>query len=210
MIDSGEGDWGDYPDGASARRATVTLTSEFNAMPDVVPLEPGDLTVISSEEWCANNEPPCYHDRNAAILAALRQTPDWTYDFPPEPNHIFRLDGKRVPRWRMTSFLSTDDMATIWPFEGHPVALPHWEYNRIIMQSDLCGCTTHAHRKKGCLIGPTGRRCHICGALYTEYGNAFSYCLPCDAWKSARELYLALYAAEKVPQATVTAQLVLV
>lgn len=208
VLDNADGDWGAYPSHAAARLARSRIVADSPAWMDE-PLRPDELTIVTSAEWCALNDEPCEFDRNAALDATLRQVPEWTHDFPRETPAIFRIDGKRVPRWRLMTALPIEDMATAWPFVGHPVALPQWRHDIIIMNPELCGCKTRGHRRKGCIIGPKGRKCSICGALYEDYGNSQNYCLGCDDWKDRREAYLAERGSELIRGRRVDQQLVL-
>ena len=208
ILDTGEGDWGTHATAARATAAARKALKDFNSFADV-PMTQAELTIISSEHWCALDPDPCYHDQRQALLASMRTTPLWTHDFPSPPSAIYRIAGKRVPRWKMACSMSIDQAMTLWPFTGHPVALPIWRYETIIADSDLCPCTTRSHRKAGCIIGPAGLKCSICGALHQDYGNISHHCLPCQDWLERRELHLADWAAEATNSANLSAQLVL-
>lgn len=196
ILDTGEGDWGAYPDTATAKRAINTIIADCNEYLEV-PLTPEELTIIPSEEWCGPDPEPCEYERNTLLRQAMRQTPLWVHDYPPLPAPVYRIDGKRVARWKLACSMSIDKAMELWPFAGHPVALPHWEYNVIQADRELCPCTGRGHRRKGCIIGPEGKACHICGALFTDYGNAMTYCRPCADWRERREIYLADWAADQ-------------
>ena len=209
VIDTSDGDWGAYDDQCKAQQATLSIVAESAQYFDE-PMTPDELTTMASDEWCAQDDAPCYYDRNAALAATVKQTPEWTYHFPAEPLGIYRINGRRVPRWRLASSLSTDRMHELWPFTGHPVALPQWRFDAMIMDPALCTCATRSHRKKECAIGPKGRKCSICGALFEDYGNSFGYCRPCDEWKDQRERYLADWAVTRLPNSTLVRQLSLI
>lgn len=139
----------------------------------------------------------------------MRRPPIWSHDFPGEPRAVYRIDGKRVPRWKMACSMTIDQAMELWPFTGHPVSLPVWRYDNILADHELCPCNTRSHRKKGCIVGPGGRKCSICEALYEDYGNGFRHCLPCQDWLDRREAYLADWAAERMHNASMAAQLTL-
>ena len=94
--------------------------------------------------------------------------------------------------------MSIDQAMTLWPFTGHPVALPAWHYDGVLADSQVCPCTTRQRRKKGCIIGPGGRKGLICGVLYRDYGNIANHCLGCQDWLERREMYLADWSAQLV------------
>ena len=208
ILDIGEGDWGAHPDIKSARRAILKILEDFNPFFDP-PMTKDEFTIISSDEWCGLNDEVCEYDRSRAIWESLRQEPEWTHTFEPEPKTVYRIDGKRVPRWKMACSMPIDRATELWPFTGHPVALHQWRYDTIIMNPELCTCKGRGHRKKGCIIGRKGRKCQICGALYEDYGNSLNYCLPCDDWRDQRERYLADWAADRMGNATAVRQLAL-
>ena len=206
VLDIGEGDWGAYSSRAKAVAAAkriVEQTAEYL----VEPMRSDELTIMAADEWCSLDDEPCYEDRNEAIRRTLSQTPEWTHEYRDDPPAAYRIDGKRVPIWKMMSRLSTDQMTNIWPFTGHPVAMAQWRFDNMIMDPEICRCATRGHRKKGCLIGPNGRKCSICGALYTEYGNAMRYCPACDDWKERRERYLADVAVASLANAAAAQQI---
>lgn len=209
VLDIGEGDWGAYPDRRAARVGTLKAITDFNEFA-TEPYAIDDFTIVDSEEWCADGPEICYYDRNAFILRCLRQEPEWTYDYPPPPLTTYRIDGKRVPRWKMATSMTIELAHELWSTEGYPVALPHWRYDNILANSELCPCKSRSHRKKGCLIGPDGRRCVTCGALYTDYGNSMNQCLACDTWRTEREIYLAEYVAEHGNKTSSATQLALI
>ena len=208
ILDTGEGDWGAHATAAEAAAAARRALKDFNNFADV-PMTQAELTILSSEHWCGQDDEPCYYDQRRALLAGMRTPPLWTHDFPSPPAAVYRIGGKRVPRWKMACSKSIGQAMTLWPFTGRPVALPIWRYERIQADSDLCACSTLSHRKKGCLIGPAGLKCSICGALHQDYGNIGHHCLPCQDWLDRRERYLADWAAEHMDSADMAAQLVL-
>lgn len=205
VLDTGEGDWGAYPDRPSARRAAVQALKDFNGFSDI-PMTPEEFTIVSSDEWCADGEEPCYYDRNAALLAAMRQPPLWSHDFPGEPRAVYRIDGKRVPRWKMACSMTMEQAVKLWPVTGHPVAIPLWHYDSILFDPALCPCSNRNHRRKNCIIGPHGLKCSVCGALHQDYGNISHYCLGCQDWMDRREAYLADWASENNGKANTSTQ----
>ena len=208
VLDAGDGDWGAYQTRHDAIAAVTRITRE-TAEYFVDAMQPHELTIVSAEEWCSLDGARCYEDLNQEIQRSLTEVPRWTHQYRPQELSIYRIDGKRVPRWKMTSRLSVEQMATLWPFTYHPVALPQWRFDNMIVDPSVCQCATRGHRKKGCIIGPSGRKCSICGALFTEYGNALGYCPPCDDWKDLRERYLADTAAKAIPNASAVQQMAL-
>ena len=107
ILDTGEGDWGAHYDSAAARRAARQAPKDFNSFTDI-PMSEDELTIVSSDEWCAQDDDPCYYDRNNALLAAMRQPALWTHDFPSQPSAIYRRGGKRIPRWKMACSMTID------------------------------------------------------------------------------------------------------
>ena len=108
--------------------------------------------------------------------------------------------------------MTIEQAMELWPFTDHPEALPYWHYENVIRDPQCCTCATRDHRKKGCLIGPQGRKCSTCGALHQDYGNSFHHCQPCQDcqdWLDRREKYLADWAAEALANASMTTQLAL-
>lgn len=208
ILDTGEGDWGAHPNRAAARRAARQALEEFNSFADI-PMTEDELSIVSSDEWCADYDEPCEYDRNNALLDAMRKPPLWSHDFPPEPSAVYRMDGKRVPRWKMACSMTIDKAMELWPFTGHPEAIPVWRYDNILADSALCPCSNRSHRRKGCIIGPGGLKCSICGTLHQDYGNGFHHCLPCQDWLDRREKYLADWAAEALANASMSSQLAL-
>lgn len=208
ILDNADGDWGAHDSRIDAKAAMLEQIRESAEVYDE-PLQRDEMSVVPSADWCAQNEEACYHDRNAALDRTIHQTPEWTHRYAEQPAPVYRIDGRRVPRWKMISRLSTYQMATLWPAEGHPVALPQWRYDVMIMDPRTCPCATRAHRKKGCAIGPAGRKCSTCGALYTEWGNAMSHCPPCDEWADLRSRYLADSAAAALEGGSSSQQLAL-
>lgn len=57
ILDTGEGDWGAHPTRASARRAAKKLLKELNGLFEV-PISPDELTIVDSDEWCADAPEP--------------------------------------------------------------------------------------------------------------------------------------------------------
>ena len=129
-----------------------------------MPITKDELTIVSSGDWCAQDGEPCYYDRNAALITGMRTPPVWVHDFPSLSSPIYRIGGKRVARWRLACSMTIDQAMTLWPFTGHPVALPAWHYDGVQADSGLCTCTTRSHRKAACIIGPGGRKCLICAS----------------------------------------------
>ena len=197
ILDTAEGDWGAHANRAAASRAVRKAIDEFNSFTDM-PIAKDELTIIGSGDWCAQDGESCYYDRNAALITGMRTPPVWVHDFPSPPSPIYRTGGKRVARWRLVCSMSIDQAMTLWPFTGHPVALPAWHYDGVQADSGLCACTTRQRRKKGCIIGPGGRKGLICGVLYRDYGNIANHCLGCQDWLERREMYLADWAAQLV------------
>ena len=208
ILDTGQGDWGGYANHATARRTVKKLLEEINSFFEF-PMTKDELTIIDAREWCADDPEPCEYDREKEHLAAMGRPPLWQHDFPSPPRGIYRIDGKRVARWKMTCPLSIDRATELWPFCGHPVSIPVWHFNIVMTDSRLCPCSTHSHRRKGCIIGPSGLKCAICGALHQDYGNISRYCLPCQDWMEHREAYLADWAAGHRENADMAAQLAL-
>lgn len=206
ILDTGEGDWGAHPNRASANRAAKKILEEVNSFMDV-PMAEDEITIVDSEEWCADSPEPCEYDRNRALLEAMRRPPIWRYDFPSLPTAVYRIDGRRIPRWKMACSMTIDQAMELWPFTGHPVAIPIWHYDIVIADRNLCPCSNRSHRRKGCIVGPSGLKCSICGALHQDYGNGFHHCLPCQDWLDRREAYLADWAAERMDNASMAAQL---
>ena len=204
ILDIADGDWGAHPDKPTAKRAARRTLRDFNEFADQ-PMTMSQLTIVPSTEWCGDDPDPCYYEVRKALLDGMRKPPLWTWDCPPLTSAVYRIDGRRVARWRMACSMTIDTAMELWPFRGHPVALPHWQYETVMADSGLCGCRTRQHRAKGCIIGPNGRKCSICQAVYQDYGNGFSHCLPCQDWLDRREAYLADWAAQHT-QAAVTAQ----
>ena len=206
ILDTGEGDWGAHPDRATAATAVLKTLTEINGFSDI-PMTKDDLTIVGSEDWCEQDGDPCYYDRNIAHIAAMRRPALWTHDFPTPASAVYRIDGKRVARWKMACSMSIDRAMEIWPFTGHPESLPIWRYDNIMADPELCPCNTRQHRKKGCIISPSGDKCSVCGALYQDYGNGSHHCLGCQDWLDRREAHLADWAAERVSTTSLTAQL---
>ena len=102
--------------------------------------------------------------------------------------------------------MSIDKAMELWPFTGHPVALPLWRYETILANSRLCPCTNRSHRAKACIVGPSGRKCMICRALHQDYGNISQHCLPCQDWLDRRETYLADWAASMTANPNIMTQ----
>ena len=209
ILDTGEGDWGAHANRAAAGRAARKAITEFNSFTDI-PITTNELTIVSSEEWCDHDGETCYYDRNNALLAAMRIPPLWAHDFPSPPAPVYRIGGKRVARWKLACSMSIDQAMELWPFTGHPVSLPIWHYDTVLADSELCPCTNRSHRKAGCIVGPGGRKCSICGALFQDYGNIAHHCLGCQDWLARRELFLADWASEAISAPALSAQLALI
>ena len=208
ILDTGQGDWGAHKNAATALRAAKKALEELNTVTDM-PVTGDELTIVNSKEWCAQDDEPCYHDRNLALIDAMRTPAAWTHDFPSPPSSIYRIDGKRIARWKMACSMSIDQAMILWPFTGHPVAIPIWRYEAVQTDPALCSCNTRRHRKTGCIIGPKGDKCLICGSLYEDYGNTMHHCLACQDWLDRRQIYLADWAAENMNAPDLSAQLVL-
>ena len=103
-----------------------------------MPITKDELTIVSSGDWCAQDGEPCYYDRNAALITGMRTPPVWVHDFPSPPSPIYRIGGRRVARWRLACSMSIGQAMTLWPFTGHPVALPAWHYDGVLADSGLC------------------------------------------------------------------------
>ena len=76
--------------------------------------------------------------------------------------------------------MTIDQAMELWPFTGHPEAMPVWRYYNILADSALCPYSTRSHCRKNRIIGPSGLKCTVCGALYEDHCNGFHHCLPCQ------------------------------
>lgn len=206
ILDTGDGDWGAHPTPAAALKALLAAVAAFNEMA-VEPIQDGELRIIPSTEWCADAETRCHYETDRIIIEGRRSQPVWTYPGNDEPPRVYRLNGRRVPRWKLACSMRIETAMEVFPYIGHPVALPYWHYDNILHDPECCTCATRDHRKKGCLITPQGQKCSTCGALHLDYGNISSRCLPCQDWHTARETYLADWAASQLDNADASGQL---
>ena len=165
ILDAGEEDWGAHCDRADARRAARQDLKDLNSFTDIS-MTQDVLIIVNSDECCAQDHDPCYYDRNITLLAAMRQPPLWTHNFPIQTSAIYPQGGKRIPRWKMPCSMTIDQAMALWPFTGHPEAMPIWRYDNMLADSALCPCSTRSHRRKNCTIGPGGLKCSICGTLH--------------------------------------------
>ena len=205
LLDTGEGDWGTFPDESSARRAITALLQDINEFAET-PMTRQELNIVPAPEWCHQDPHPCDYDQRQTFLSAIRTPPLWTHEYPPESPTLYHVNGKRTARWKLACSMPIDQAMTLWPYTGHPEALPQWRHDLIIADTDLCPCTNRSHRKKGCIIGPQGRKCLICGALYQDYGSGFNRCMPCTDWQDRRERHLADWAAHNANLPGITSQ----
>ena len=136
VLDTGEGDWEAYAGLKEAEAKIKEAIADHNSFADA-PITRESLTIVDSEEWCADAAEPCYYDREMAVRATMRQVPDWTYSYPPQDSKTYRVNGKRVPRWKMACSMSIDQAMNLWPFDqdygnafGYCQACTHWREMR--------------------------------------------------------------------------------